>query len=193
MKWWSVGVGLFLLIGLVVAVFSLYRASVDGLMQSLGLVGGDFSVGVVQDKIDQAVAGTKGKIACDLPTRLRGTMAFFLASDQEQGQLSFRLGEARIKCGAVMLAEGEVEVGTYEIVKGMGYLTQGYAFVAERMEIDPRVCEGLPNQEVDKTVEGVLAATSGRVYEIIWDDWEDIIDLREPVVRTCLDQRLYPR
>lgn len=189
MKWWRVAIGLFLLIGLIIAVFSLYKASVNGLLNNVGLVGSDFSVAVVQDEIRKAVLATKGKFRCDLPSRLKGTVSFMLASDQEQGQLAFRLGEGRMVCGASMLAEGDVEVGTYEILKGIGYLKQGYQFVTERAELDRRVCAGLPGGELAGTMSQILDATSGKVYEIISTEWRDLSRIREPAEAACLDHR----
>lgn len=181
--------GLFMATGLVVAVFSLYKASMDGLMKKVGLVGNDFSVGIMRDKIKQAFGQAQGAIACDLPTRVSGAVKFLLSGDDKQGGLAFRLGTSRVICGARMLANGNGEAGTYEVLKGMGYLKQGYTFVAERVETDERVCTSLPQEPIDETVNEVLEATSGKIFQLIWDDWQKVVDLRKPVDARCLDLR----
>lgn len=180
---------MFLFVGLIIAFLSLYKASINGLLKNVGLVGSDFSTEVVHDELRKAVLLTKGKFSCDLPTRMKGTISFMLASDQEQGQLAFRLGEGRMVCGATLLSQGDVEVGTYEILKGIGYLKQGYSFVSERMDIDRRVCDGLPGAEAAETMSRILEATSGKVFEILSDEWHELERVREPVESACLDQR----
>ncbi len=189
MKWWKVGVGIFLLIGIVIAFFSLYKASVDGLMTQLGLVGSDFSVSVVQEKLAEINEEAKSTLKCELPSRIRGSVIFLLSRDENQGRQAFYLGQERIKCGAAMLASGDVETGTYEVVKGIGYLNKGYQFVNERGELDGRVCESLPTQEIGTTVQQILEATSGKVFEIVWEEWQGIAKTKEQAEKICLDQR----
>lgn len=193
MKWGLVGFGLFLLVGVVIAFLSIYKASVGGLMKKMGLIESDFSVAVVQDKLKQISLETKSKLACDLPSRVRSSITFLLSSDQKQGTLAFSMGQQRIKCGTAMLGSGDVETGTYEIVKGMGYLNQGYMFVTERAEVDSRVCEGLPGQELNTTVQEILGATSGKVYEIVGEEWRSIAKVKESAEKLCLDQSLRTR
>lgn len=175
--------------GIGIAAVSFYRSSVSGLMTQVGLVGSDFNAAVATDKVDSVVSGIKGTLACDLPTRMKGAITFMLGGDEEQARLAFKLGDSRIKCGAVMLSQGKAEEGTYEIIKGIGYLKQGYSFVSDRVAVDRRVCSGVPGGDVDTTIVGVLDATSGRMYEIIWKDWQEVVEVRKPVAEACLDQR----
>lgn len=189
----KIALGVLLALGLGVAILSAYKASVAGVMKQVGLVGSDFSVAVVKEKIAKAVTNTQSTLSCDLPTRIQGAVKFMYSSDTEQGRLAFRLGESRIQCGARMLANDNVENGTYEIIKGMGYLTQGYHFVQERIVADSGVCEGLPSNELSITMNQILDATSGKVYELIWNDWQEVNKLRTEIDSRCVDQRMQTR
>jgi hypothetical protein len=193
MQGWKIVALVLLFIGLGVAVISAYKASVDGLMKKVGLVGSDFSVTVVREKIANSIVATQSSIACDLPSRITSAVQFILSSDQEQGQLAFRLGESRIHCGERILAQGNTEVGTYEILKGMGYLKQGYAFVQSRIDVDRRVCVGMPDQSLTTTVNDILDATSGKIYELIWNDWQKVVEMKKPLDAACIDQRMQSR
>jgi len=187
---WKILIGFLVIIGVSVAVLSIYRASVNGLMTQIGLVESDFDTSVERTKLGEAITGLNSTLKCDLFTRLKGTMSFMLGGDEEQGKLAFALGESRINCGAALLSQGKAEEGTYEIVKGFGYLKQGFKFVGERVGVDRRVCSGLPTgSTISETVGEILDATNGKVYEIVWEEWQDVVEVREPVEQACLDQR----
>lgn len=186
--WWKAAIGFFLVLGIAIGVFSVYKASVDGLMRKVGLVRADFNVAVIQEKIMNVLAGAKVKTACDLPTRLRGITKFKLASDREQGKLAFEIGEQRIYCGSTLLTQGRAQEGTYEIIKGISYLRQGYQFVEERAETERAVCQDMPDQDLDLLVGNILESTSGKVYEVIWHEWKQTAESRAQVSALCLDQ-----
>lgn len=190
---WRLLLFVLVLIGIGVAGFSLYNASVTGTMQKMGLVGSDFSASVITDKLDQSILSVKSTFKCGLPTRIKQAASFLLSSDEKQGQLAFTLGVDRINCGAAMIAEGHVETGTYELLKGIGYMQSGYKFASERMNIDYRVCHYLPDNKVHETVYTLLAATSGRVHELIFNEWGKVIQLSEQVEPVCLKQRMKTR
>lgn len=183
--WWKLVIVLFITLGVGVALLSTYKASVEGLMSQVGLVNSDFSSAVVTDKL----RAVRRDFVCNLPSRIKGAITFTLSGDDEQGALSFQLGESRINCGAQMLSDGDTEAGTYEILKGFGYLTKGYTFVQERATIDRRACATLPEDNVTQTVATVLEATNGKVYELLWSSWQDLLKLKLAVEDVCLDQR----
>ena len=185
MNFWRFFLSLFLTVGIVVAVVSLYNASVIGTMGKLGLVGSDFQAGILRDKLDINYLIARGELKCGLVNRVSGAVRFLLSSDNQQGELAFVLGEQRILCGAGMIASGQVEEGTYEVIKGMGYLKDGYTFVYERAEIEPRVCSNLPDLSVDIVTGKLIEGTSGRVYELLFDEWTRVIELRRVVDTIC--------
>jgi len=95
----------------------------------------------------------------------------------------------RILCGAGMMQEGKIESGTYEVAKGMGYLTSGYNYTIERGSVDLRACEKLPGLEVDEAMVGLLSSSNGQVFELLSEEWKKVIVLREQVDQICLDGR----
>lgn len=189
MKWWQIVLGLGLMAGVLVGVFSLYQLSVDSTLKKLGLIGADLAATVEEAQVTDWRAKVESNLRCGIANRIRGTMEFMLSGDSEQGQLSFRLGEHRIKCGASMISEGQVEVGTYEVLKGLGYLKEGYKFVGERGSVDLRVCEELPGREVSEVMSELLSNTTGRVHELLYEDYGEVLLLEKPVWETCIDER----
>jgi len=179
-----------LTLGVLVGVMTVYQASYTNMMNKLGLVGADFSLAVKREQLRKTGMEIRGGWECGLPNRIRGSVEFMLSGDSEQGQLAFRLGQIRLACGAGMLERGEVETGTYEIMKGLGYLADGYRFVVERGSVDLRACEGLPGGEVKTMMDGLLSATSGRVHELLYEEWGNIVKQQGAVAKMCLDERM---
>ena len=177
------------MIGVGVAVVSTYKMSVSGLMEQVGLVQADFGASVSSEKLSGVVYETKSLFACNLAARVKGSMEFILGGDRQQAELAFKLGESRIICGAAMMYEGKVEEGTYEVIKGMGYMNKGYDFVIERAELDRTVCKGIPGESLDQKISEILDATTGRVYEIIWSEWQNVRAKRVEAQQKCLDAK----
>lgn len=188
-RWWKVALGVFLSVGVMVAMISFYEISLSSSMKKLGLVDADFAGAVSREKLTEWGIAAKAGWECGMPNRVKGVVEFLLSGDSEQGQLSFRLGEMRVRCGAGMMREGEVETGTYEVTKGLGYLREGYKYLGERGGVDLRVCEGLPSAEVEKTIAGLLSGTSGKIYELLRDEWGKVVILQEQAAELCLDER----
>lgn len=189
MNWWKVIVGFTLLLGLFIALISVYRASVAGTMGKLGLVRSDFAATVNTDSLSDQYLAVASDLRCGIMNRFSGTIQFFLSSDDRQGELSFRLGRNRILCGASLLAASQAESGTYEVLKGIGYLKEGYRFVAERASVDYRVCRNLPETDVHTAMHDLLLATEGRVHELLSDEWGDVLLLQQQVDPVCLEGR----
>lgn len=189
MRWWLAAIGIFLSLGVLVAATSLYQMSLSGTMKKLGLYGSDFTSAVSRDKLSELGIQVKTGWECGLPSRIKGALGFMLSGDAEQGQLSFRLGEMRVQCGAGMIQDGRVEEGTYEVAKGLGYLESGYDYVLERGMVDMRVCEGLPGANTDEVMAALLSSTSGRVHELLYNEWTRLLAQSEEVEQICLDVR----
>lgn len=189
MYWWKMFLSIFLIVGLAIAIYSVYKASVAGTMDKLGLVGADFASSVNREQLADQYVVAKSGIKCGLLNRLSGTIQLLVSADDRQGELSFRLGKNRILCGAEMLSGGIVENGTHEVLKGMGYLQDGYRFVQERAEVDYRVCRFLPEADLEMTVNQILLATEGRVHDLLFDEWAEVRYLREQVDPVCLEER----
>ncbi|KKU88645.1 MAG: hypothetical protein UY18_C0010G0013 [Microgenomates group bacterium GW2011_GWF2_47_9] len=183
-------VGFFLFVGLCIAGLSTYHASIAGILKKIGMVEGDFSLGVVTGEMQKIVNSAKGELKCDLPTRMSGAVRYLLSGDQKQGELAFRMGEDRMRCGAELFYIGKMSEGMYELIKGMGYLKQGYTFVSERALVDRRACDYLPSIDADILVREILTATTGKIHEIIWDEWQAQASLRREVEEVCLSRRM---
>lgn len=181
--------GLFLSMGVLIAMMSFYEISLSGTMDKLGLVGADLTNMVSSENLNELGLSVKSGWECGLVSRAKGSVEFFLSGDSEQGQLSFRLGELRVLCGAGMMKAGEVETGTYEVMKGLGYLLTGYEQAIERGSVDLRACENLPDHALRTTMVGLISSTSGKVYQLLSDEWGKVENLREQVEEMCLDER----
>lgn len=189
MKGIKILLGILLSAGVMIAVMSFYEISLSGTMEKLGLAGTDLTNMVSVESLNELGVSVQSGWECGLASRAKGSVEFLLVGDSQQGQLSFRLGEMRVLCGAGMMREGEVEAGTYEVMKGLGYLTAGYEHVIERGSVDTRACELLPEGELDNVIAGLISSTSGKVYELLYEEWGDIIVLQEQVEEMCLDWR----
>ena len=181
--------GLLLSVGVLIAVFSLYQISLSGTMKKMGLEGADFANMISVDKLTNAGMAAKGELECGFGNRVKSSVEFLLAGDSKQGQLSFRLGERRIICGAGMMRSGKGETGTYEVMKGLGYLKTGYGYVVERGSVDTRACENLFDRNVEEVMVELISSTNGRVYELLYKEWLEVIQLQEQVDEMCLDGR----
>ncbi len=112
MKGIKILLGMLLSVGVMIAVMSFYEISLSGTMKKLGLAGADLSNMVSVESLNELGVSVKGGWECGLASRVKGSVEFMLAGDSEQGQLSFRLGEMRVLCGAGMMREGKIEAGT---------------------------------------------------------------------------------
>lgn len=178
-----------MMVGVMVAATSLYQMSLTGTLKKLGLYGADFSAAVSRERMEELGVQVRAGWECGLVNRVKGALQFILSGDAEQGQLSFRLGELRVVCGAGMMRAGQVEAGTYEVAKGMGYLQSGYDYVLERGSVDMRVCEGLPGLETEEVMAGLLSSTTGKVHELLQGEWVKALAKQEKVEEICLDAR----
>lgn len=172
-------------VGVGVALISIYDASVEGMMGKLGLRGADFANEVKLQPVGGKYLEAARTLKCGLVGRVMGAVKLALSRDGQQGQLAFILGKERIQCGEAMLALHKEEAGTYEVVKGMGYLLQGYGFVEERVGADSRACRGLPGSELDTLMAEIVGGTEGRVGEIVGREWERVGEQRARVELLC--------
>ena len=74
-------------------------------------------------------------------------------------------------------------------MKGLGYLKTGYGYVVERGSVDTRACENLFDRNVEEVMVELISSTNGRVYELLYKEWLEVIQLQEQVDEMCLDGR----
>ncbi|MFH2019285.1 MAG: hypothetical protein ABII80_01595 [bacterium] len=188
-KWAKLFPVVLLLMGVGIGMVSLYEASVAGFMRQMGLVGADFRTTVVKEKIEGLARGMETEAKCDLVSKVKGSIEYMAGSPKRRESLAFVLGKERLKCGVRMLANEKVNEGTYEIVKGIGYASQGYELLREQVKTQPEKCEEIPGDEFEKTVNEVLAATTGKIFQVLDFEWQKTLEKRSLLQESCFAER----
>jgi len=55
--------------------------------------------------------------------------------------------------------------------------------------VDTRACENLFDRNVEEVMVELISSTNGRVYELLYKEWLEVIQLQEQVDEMCLDGR----
>lgn len=176
------------MLGVVVAGVSLYQMSLTGTMRKLGLYGADFSEAVSSEKLSNWEAELGRGSGCGILNKASGLVGLGLARGDERGRRLFGLGERRIECGVEMMRRGRVEEGTYEVTKGIGYLSSGYDYLLEKVTRDVSGCGELLEMKSSRVVELLLTSTSGKVYELLYDEWSKVETKMARMEEMCLDE-----
>jgi len=180
---------LLLFLGFGIGAVSLYEASVAGFMKQMGLVGADFEVTMVKERIEGMRQEIGEDSGCDLLSKGIDSVKYVLSKEPEKIQMAFELGEQRMECGVRMLADERVSEGTYEIVKGMGYIARGYQLIGENTESQPGGCGLLSGEEKNLFVNRILTTTTGKVYEIISAKWRETEEQGKVVRERCFAEQ----
>jgi len=185
----SVIIFLLLLLGLGFAGASIYQAAWQGAMEKMGLVDSDFTGAVQSESLQGKYQEVTGELRCSLFGRVQNGLQRLVSSDTEKASGDLRLGEDRIACGAGFFAKSEVERGTYEVVKGLGYLKLGYDLVYEQASINYRLCQMLPDTQVFETMNELLRLSTGKVHELMQQSYLEVLETKEKVEPVCLKMR----
>lgn len=179
-------VGLVLL-GIGVGAMSLYSASVTGVMNKMGLVGGDFTQSIDQNELARQLLSESRDFECRTPQVVRKIPGYLFSRGEERVELSGELGGERIICGVLHVKEENVERGVYTIVKGLYYLNTHYTELRELVSPDRSQCRLLADPYYERWVESYLVSTQGKINEIVLEVYKQVEDSRSRVEELCVD------
>ncbi|MFZ2200177.1 MAG: hypothetical protein WAV40_05340 [Microgenomates group bacterium] len=174
-------------VGVAVGLFSLYTASLSGVMAKMGLYGGDFSNSIKFNELSRRLRNEEDRGNCGVWAVARDIPGYFLAKGVEKIKLGGLLGNERIKCGVRYVQEGNVERGVYTIVKGLYYLKNGYMELKPVVLLDRTQCVHLDSPDFERWVENYLKSTEGRVHDVVYDLYKQVERERAGVEELCLD------
>lgn len=127
MRFWArLSSVLFVSLGFVVGLVTLYRISVVGTYGKMGLNSYDYSQYVSSDSLRDLVAEVPADdISCGFREYFTGWIKHRMSSGAERGVRSFVLGERRVVCGVRQVINGSEKWGAYTLMKGISYLEAG--------------------------------------------------------------------
>ncbi len=176
-----------LLVGIMVGILSVYSASLSGVMGKMGLVGGDFSQSIDHNELARQMRGRELPADCQVWKVAQGVPAYLISRGEERTLLASQMGGERIVCGIEYVRDGNVERGVYSLVKGLYYLKNHYTEMRALVERDRLYCKLQRDSGYDQYVEGYLAATEGRVYDVVLELYKQVEGARSRVEELCLD------
>ncbi len=178
-------IGFMLVVGFLVGIFSLYSASNTGVMQKMGLYGGEFSNSIKFNELSRRLRNEKDDQDCSLYTIVSDIPGYFLSKREEKIRLGGVLGSKRIICGIRHVQEGNVERGVYAMIKGLYYLKNEYNSLRTIVQQDRTKCELLDSPEFERWVENYLLSSEGRVHEVVYDLYKQVEAERNGVEELC--------
>ena len=177
-----------LILGTGVFLVSLYFASIAGLRNKLGLVGGDLRTAVHPNELSRGAYEAGGIPTCDFKAAVVPIPQYLVARPEERVQLGLRLGELRIKCGIAYILQGNVDRGVFTLIKGMYYERANSQETLELVEHDRQQCAKLFDAERDYGyVEAFLEASEGNSRSVVESIYSEVRDVRGRVAERCLD------
>ena len=165
MKYWFVM--LLLAVGVMVGGMSLYMASLTGVMNKMGLVGGDFRQAVNENELARQLMLRRSSVNCSLWEVVEPIPQYLLAKGVARVKLGEQLGEERIVCGIRHVQFGSVEQGVYTMMKGLYYLKNEYNEMKGLVRTNNAMCDLLPEPTYEGWVEAYLFSTEGRVHDVV--------------------------
>lgn len=178
---------LLVLVGTAVFAMSLYMASLSGVMSKMGLVGGDFSQSIDSNELARQLRSQDKSVNCNMWNVTRKIPSYLFSKGEEKIKLSGILGGERIVCGINLVQAGNVERGVYTVIKGLYYLKSHYTEMRVVIESDKNKCQLLTDPTYERSVEGYLMATDGRVHEVVLNVYGEVERSRGRVEELCLD------
>lgn len=175
------------MVGVMVGALSLYSASVSGVMNKMGLVGGDFSQAINKNELARQLLSEKRDIECGTLQVARNIPGYLFSSGEERVELSGKLGGERIICGVLHVKNQNVERGVYTIVKGLYYLNTHYTELRQIVSADRSQCKLLADPYYERWVESYLVSTQGKINEIVFEVYKQVEDSRSRVEELCVD------
>jgi len=163
--------------GIGVGLTSLYQLSMEANIRKMGLWGQDWER-VVMEPIKIEV-----REECGWGRRWVGVVKYRLDLFEKRERGALEMGRERVGCGAAGLSKGKVQEGFYEIMKGLKYLQEGLQMVKEEENCERQEELGEERRIMDE----VLGKVSGRVKDLLAEEWGRVEVLETQVKRECLD------
>lgn len=174
-------------VGVGVGAASLYFASLSGVMNKMGLVGGDFQQSVDQNDLARRLREQSLDQDCSMILALQLVPRYLLSHGQERVTLARDLASARIVCGVRQVQGRNIERGVYTIIKGLYYLKSHYIELRVLVQDDLDQCRLLEERQFESWVEGYLSATGGRAHDVVFEVYKQVEEARSRVEELCMD------
>ncbi len=178
---------LLVLIGILVAMMSVYTASIEGVMGKMGLVGGDFNQAIDRNVLARTMLENGSEADFSLYKVARKVPAYLLSKGQDRVRFASELGTLRINCGIQHIQRGNVERGVYTIIKGLYYLRSHYTELRLMVEVDKTKCNLMVDGKYESVVDGYLNSSDGRVHELVKDVYSQVQGAKSRVQELCID------
>lgn len=176
-----------LLVGILVGALSLYTASLSGVMGKMGMVGGDFGQAIDHNELARQMRSLGREADCQIWKVAQGVPAYLVSQGEERIVLAGQMGGERIVCGVKYVQSGNVERGVYSLIKGLYYLKNHYTEMRVLIEGDREQCQLIGDPDYEQYVEGYLAASEGRVYDVVLELYKQVEGARARVEELCID------
>ncbi|HBD02464.1 MAG: hypothetical protein UX38_C0001G0109 [Microgenomates group bacterium GW2011_GWC1_46_16] len=184
-KWLVAGL---VAMGVSIFVISLYLASITGVMQKMGLVGGDVSRAVKQEVLVEVVAEAGGIPQCDYWEAVKMIPQYLTTSPSRRIKLGLQMGEVRIACGVVYSLQGNVERGVYTLIKGLYYERTNTQELLKLVESDKQNCVLFSADRNYGYVEAFIEASEGNARIAVENLYREVGEVRGSVAERCIDE-----
>lgn len=173
-----------LLVGFGVFLFSLYVASVSGLMNKIGLIGGDLRQSVDTNKLYRGMQEYGGVTACRWWDTTKLIPIYLFKDKDERVELGRELGKERRNCAYNYLLAGNTERGVYTLLKGLKYERANLEVLLKIVEVDKAKCliEEVLNYG---DIEAYLEAADGSAGIVIQKEYDEIGNMRNRLDEMC--------
>ncbi len=178
--------GLFVF-GLIILMMSLYTASLSGVMNKMGLVGGDLRQSINFNELARRLRGLDNRADCGVWHVTKNVPSYLFAKGQDKVRLAIELGGERIVCGIMYTQDGNVERGIYTLVKGVNYLTRYFEQTRIALEGNTAKCSDLKQMHYAEWVEAYLMASDGRAHDVVYEAYKQMELSRARVEEICVD------
>lgn len=173
-----------LLIGVGVFLFSLYVASLSGLMSKLGLVGGDLRQELDTNKLYRGLMEVGGIPNCDWWETTKTIPEYIFTPKNKRIKLGLEVGKKRRNCAINYVLNGNVERGVYTMLKGVRYERLNLLELERGVLRDKTKCiEYNPRDYGD--IEVFIESSRGNVRSVIYKEYEEISQIRSRLEESC--------
>ncbi len=181
---WVLNAGL-LLGGLSIFLFSLYTASLSGLMRQLGLVGGDLSQSVDVNQLYRGIVEVGAVPSCEYVKTITKVPRYLLAEGEERLTLGRELARQRVECAMVYLLGGNTERGVYTMLKALRYEYGAVTMTQDWVRKDREACQQLQTNSAYGLVEAYLEAVEGSARGIIEREYAEVQRINRESAELC--------
>lgn len=178
-------IGVLLLLGLLVFGFSLYVASLSGLMNRLGLMGGDLRESIDANELYRGVMEGGGIPECEWWVTTKMIPRYLFTPKEQRVELGLQLGKQRRNCAITYLLAGNTERGVYTLLKGMRYERVNLIELLRQMERGRRSCDPRLTTADLGMVEAFIEASRGNPRDVIYKEYEEIGQIRSRLEERC--------